>query len=185
MKSQISNLKSQIQILKLKKTLVLIVILIVSFIFSASIASAQDRGVVEGQKIFEKLQKKEISCSSLKNNDFEKLGDYYMDQMMGKNHESMDEQIEKLYGKDGLKSMHIVMGKRMSGCETGGMSMMGGGGFGMMGPWGYPSAGSGSMMGWGQGGFGLFWFFSLAFWVLILVILALFAVWLWKQIQKK
>lgn len=177
----------------MKILLALALVLSGFFVFSASIANAQDKGVVEGQKIFEKFQKKEISCSSLKDNDFEKLGDYYMDQMMGSSHEAMDQRIESVSGEEGLKNMHIVMGKRISGCGVGFMPMMWmmgsafapqsfggtkGGGTNMMG-WGY-----GNMMGFG-GNWGIFSVFSLFYSILILAILVLLVVWLWKQIQKK
>ena len=126
-----------------------------------------DAGEAAGQAIAQKLQAKTIACADLSQADYESLGDYYMGLMMGTSHNSMEQYIEKNYGTDYLKSMHVAMGERFSGCNVNvtfpaGMMgfgpMMGNGGYGMMGNWGPNGFQNGegnwqgrgySMMGWG------------------------------------
>lgn len=71
----------------------------------------------KGKEIFEKLQRKEINCSDLSENDFHNIGEYFMGKMAGKEHEAMNEMMEKMMGKDNAQKMHIVMGKRFSDCQ--------------------------------------------------------------------
>lgn len=134
---------------------------------SATSSQLLDAGEAAGQAIAQKLQAKTITCADLSQADYESLGDYYMGLMMGSSHDSMEQYIGKSYGADYLKSMHIAMGERFSGCNVNvsfpaGMMgfgpMMGNGGYGMMGKWGPDGFQGGranwqgqgySMMGWG------------------------------------
>ena len=143
----------------------------------------------KGKEIREKLQAKQIECKNLTDDDYASLGEYFMGQMVGNSHEAMNTMMTQMMGEQGEKQMHIVMGKRLSGCDTQAqlsqngvgfmpmMWMMGGGGNSMTGYGGW-----GNMMtGWG--GFGALLFnLSLIVW-LIVGILA--AVWLFRQINKK
>ena len=143
----------------------------------------------EGKEIWEKLQAKQIECKNLTDDNYASLGEYFMGQMVGNSHEAMNTMMTQMMGEQGEERMHIVMGKRLSGCDTSAqppqsgvgfmpmMWMMGGGGNSMMGYGGW-----GNMMtGWG--GFGALLFnLSLIVW-LIVGILA--AVWLFRQINKK
>jgi len=147
-----------------------------------------------GKILVEKLSNKKISCNNLKDEDFELIGDYYMFKMAGstESHLLMDQMMDQRMGKENNEQMHIVMGKRLSGCDPdakfpSSMPFMmrqiinqtgKGGGWSMMG-WGYPN-----MMNWG-GGFGVFSIFGLIYPILITIILVLLIVWLWKQIGKK
>lgn len=72
----------------------------------------------EGKVIWEKLQNKEIDCKSITDDDYDLLGDFFMGQMAGYNHEAMNERMVKVMGDQGEKQMHIVMGKRFSGCDV-------------------------------------------------------------------
>lgn len=126
----------------------------------------------EGKVVWEKLQAKEITCGKLSNENFERLGEYFMGQMAGSSHEAMNNMMTQMMGQKGEEQMHVVMGKRLSDCDS---LQARGGGNSMMGWWG-----SNGMMNWG--GVGLL--FSL-FWIVILVDLILLGFWLWKQIQKK
>lgn len=72
----------------------------------------------EGKAIFEKLQSKQTKCADLSDDDFEKLGDYYMGQMMGVSHSAMDTLMDQRIGEDNNRLMHIALGKRFSGCDT-------------------------------------------------------------------
>lgn len=72
----------------------------------------------EGKAIWDKLQRKEVTCTDLKDDDFDVLGDYFMGNMMGTNHAAMNENLTKKLGEAGEKQMHISLGKRLSGCDT-------------------------------------------------------------------
>lgn len=134
----------------------------------------------EGKIIWAKLQSKELNCEDLFDDDFGALGEYYMGQMTGTSHEAMNNMMIQMMGEEGEEQMHVVMGKRLSGCDTSAafpsqgvgfmpmmQMMMGGGNNSMMGNWG---AGS--------------WFVSFL-WLVWLIVGILAVVWLWKQITKK
>ena len=127
------------------------------------------REEAEGKEVWEKLQAKEVACETLKDDDFGALGEYFMGQMIGNSHESMNTMMERMMGKEGEEQMHVVMGKRLSGCETQAQIPQSGVGFmpmmWMMGGGGNPMMGYG-----GLNGFGLLgWLPMLLFWILIIL----------------
>ncbi len=146
----------------------------------------------------EKLQSKQVDCKSLTDDDFDVLGDYYMGQMLGNSHEAMNNMMSQMMGDEGEKQMHIVMGKRLSGCDPtaatpsqgvgfipmmGMLGMMGGsfnnfgrGGGGMMGNFGY-----GNMMGAAGLGLGLLW--TVLWWALVILAIAAVVKWLFGKQQ--
>lgn len=143
----------------------------------------------EGKKIWEQLQTRETSCDKLSDDNFQALGEYYMGQMTGASHEAMNTMMIQMMGEEGEKQMHVVMGKRLSGCNasaeipqngTSFMPMM----WMMRGSQATPFNQSGSPMMWNWwGGFGSWLFqFTIIVW---LIVGALAAVWLFKQISKK
>ncbi len=161
---------------------------------SAVAATAQDQ--TKGKQIWEELQAKKLQCNSLISDNYELLGEYFMGQMIGdtQRHALMNSMMQNMMGKNGEEQMHIVLGKRGSGCFSnlavpsntpsfmiGMMNNVytnGGGVKNMMGNWGW-----GSMMGWtGFGGFNLF---SFLIFLVIFIDLVLLGVYLWKQINKK
>src|SRR3990167_9529758 len=112
----------------------------------------------EGKIIWESFQNKETSCEKLSDEDFGALGEYFMGQMVGDSHEAMNTMMERMMGKEGEEQMHIVVGKRLSGCQSDAQIPQSGVGF-------MP------MMGFGILG----WLPMLLFWiVLILGVVALF-----------
>ena len=130
----------------------------------------------EGKEAWEKLQTKQITCDKLSDEEFGALGEYYMGQMIGDSHETMNTMMEQMTGKEGEEQMHVVMGKRLSGCDTSAqipangvgfmpmMWMMQGGGNPMMGYGGW-----GTMMS-GLNGFGIFgWLSMVLFWLLLIL----------------
>lgn len=138
------------------------------------------REEAEGKEIWEKLQAKELDCKSLTDGNYDSLGEYFMGQTIGntQQHAAMNRMMTSMMGEEGEKQMHIVMGKRTSGCEPnaafpqnmmGGMmpmmmNMMGGGGNPMMGYGNWNN-----MMG-NWGGFGIFdWITMIAFWLLLIL----------------
>ena len=163
--------------------LVFIVLLVVPTLAQDNHTAREEN---EGKVVWNKLQAKQISCDELSDGDFGSLGEYYMGQMVGDSHEAMNTMVERMMGKEGEEQMHVVMGKRLSGCDTGAALPQGSSGFMpmMMG-----SAFSRWSSGFGEtkGGvnpmtdFGLLLFL---FWIIIFVDLILLGVWLWKKITK-
>ncbi|KKT92491.1 MAG: Membrane protein-like protein [Parcubacteria group bacterium GW2011_GWA2_45_14] len=154
------------------------------------------REEVEGKALWQKLQNKEINCDALSDDNFGALGEYFMGQMMGDSHAAMNQMMIRMMGEEGEEQMHVVMGKRLSGCDpaaaypnsgTGFMPMMNmmfllrqgfggqvGGGFNMM------NWGSGVPIGgWGMPGLG--GVFMLLWWVLIVAGIVLLVKWLMNQ----
>lgn len=138
------------------------------------------REEAEGREIWQQLQDKQLTCDILSDGQFAALGEYFMGQMMGDSHAAMNQMMIVMMGEAGEEQMHVVMGKRLSGCNTSAaypitgtgfmpmMNMMMGGGFNMM-NWGYgmPFFGGGLAM--------LLW------WVLIIVAIVLLVKWLIGQ----
>ena len=131
----------------------------------------------EGKTVWEKLQAKELACKDLSNDNFETLGEYFMGQMVGTSHEAMNNMMIQMMGEGGEEQMHVVMGKRLSGCDTSAAFPSQGTGFMpmmqmMMGGWSSPAGlnqSNNSMMNFGFmpfGGFG--WIFMFVFWGFII-----------------
>lgn len=144
------------------------------------------RGEKEGKEIWTNLQAKEIECAKLSDEDFDALGEYFMGQMMGNSHAAMNAMMIQMHGEDGEGQIHIVMGKRLSGCDTaaafsaGGvgwmpmMQMMGGGWGNMMGNWNNPL---------GYNPLGFYGLLTALTWIGLLVLLFLAIVKLWRSIK--
>ena len=119
------------------------------------IVQLMDGEELAGQTIAQKLKVKTSSCADLSEDNYESLGDYYMGLMMGTNHETMDRNIKNNYGDDYLRSMHIAMGERFSGCNANVSFPAGMMGFGpMMGGWNMMRGFSYPVGGLGNFGFG-------------------------------
>lgn len=133
--------------------------------------SADDlKDIATGKDLYTKFQNNQISCNDLKNADFEKIGEYLMDQRFGGNsnaHIQMNDRAKQMMGDQGEEQMHISIAERSTGCNTNNNQNWRGGGYPMMG-YGWNNM----MNNWG--GFGIFGGISMIlFWVLI--ILAVFA----------
>lgn len=120
------------------------------------------REEAEGKEIWDKLLLKQLECKNLTDNEYQALGEYFMGQMMGSSHESMNNIMIQMMSEEGEIQIHVGMGKRLSGCEPNAQIPSRGGGNLMMGPW-------------GGGSFGIFgWLLMLLFWgLLILGVIAL------------
>lgn len=145
---------------------------------SSSEVSATAQDEAKGKQIWEQLQSKQITCSNLKDDDFEVLGDYFMGQSIGntERHTAMDQMMKNMMGETGEEQIHITLGKRSSDCDANASFpsgygfmpmmwwMMGGGGNPMMGYGGW----GGMMNGWE--GFGIIgWLTMIIFWILIIL----------------
>lgn len=146
------------------------------------------REEAEGQELWMKLRENKVLCAALSADDFGVLGEYFMGQMTGDSHPAMNAMMIQMHGEEGEEQIHVVMGKRLSGCETAAA---------------FPSAGAGWMpmmnMMWGgwassfgpdrtgnpmTRGLAGSWPMTLS-WMTWLVVGILAAVWLWKLINKK
>ena len=147
-----------------------------------------------GQKIYQNLQNKKVTCQQLTNDDYEKLGEYFMGQAAGstQNHVYWDQHIQSMMGDQGDTQMHIVWGERGSGCLTNAPlpSNTPSSISGMMGNWIGTRGGVFPMMGWGDYGWNMMggnysWFGVLGFiiWLIVVVDLILGGIWLWQQIR--
>ena len=162
-------------------------------------AASQDPAIVAGQQLWSQLQAKQIQCSQLSETNFDNLGDYFMEQMMGSSHQAMEQTIINQYGQAGLDQMHVAMGERLSGCNPNAAYPAGMMGYGMMGGYGYNYYNNGvsstpqqnnipyfNMMGYGgygpMMGYGyadpLGWVFMLLFWVLLVIAIVVLVRWL-------
>ncbi len=142
----------------------------------------------EGKEVWDKLQAKQVECANLSDEEFGALGEYFMGQMTGDSHAAMNVMMMQMHGEDGEEQIHIVMGKRLSGCDTsaavtgisGGwmpmMNMMGGG---WSSPLGYNSTNNMMNFGYGFGFFG--WIFMVLWWVLIIAGIVALIKWLTNQ----
>ena len=129
----------------------------------------------EGKELWNKLQTKEVACENLNDEQYGVLGEYFMGTVSGDSHAAMNAMMIQTHGEEGEEQIHIVIGKRMSGCEPGSqmpagmtdmMSMMMG--MGMLGT-GFNSFNDNSMMGsYGIGGLGG-GVFMIIFWILIII----------------
>ncbi len=180
-------------VLSMKKLLILFFITLGLFTFTPSSAHAQMMGFSnssidnaaiqsqqaeeqEGKKLLDQLKNKTTTCQKLTNDNFEKIGEYFMGQAIGNTteHIQMNNMMKSMMGEQGEEQMHIAWGERGSDCNTNAsysqngtgftsmLWMMGGGGNSMMGYGGWNN-----MMGWG--GFGFGWIFMIIFWILIIL----------------
>lgn len=131
----------------------------------------------EGKELWSKLQAKEVACPDLNDGQFGILGEYFMGQMSGDSHAAMNAMMIQTHGKDGEEQIHIVMGKRLSGCDTSAsFPAVSGGWMPMMNMmWG-------GMMNASFGPFGGFgWIFMILWWVLIIAGIIVLIKWLTSQ----
>ena len=168
------------------------------------IAEHTRREEARGKELWDHLQQQQITCGDLADQDFNALGEYFMGLMMGDSHAAMNAMITRMQGAEGEQQMHIIMGKRFSGCDTSAaFSSLSGGWLPMMtmmrGGWSLDgdqdrlstlnnnsitkmmNFGYGSMM----GGWGTFGLLGLLTWLVWLAVGVLLVVWLWQKINKK
>ncbi len=152
----------------------------------------------EGKELWNKLQAKEAVCEDLSDEQFGVLGEHFMGQMAGDSHAAMNAMMIQAHGEDGEEQIHIIMGKRLSGCDPsaafpaeslGWMPMMNM----MWGGWSFDGAqnrsspfgdnnSTNNMMNFGFGSFGSFgWIFMILWWILIIAGIVALVKWLAGQ----
>lgn len=107
--------------INLKRLKILIIFLSFFLISSIVFAHTEDAElnaeIQRGRELIEKLQRGEITCQNLTDEDFHSIGEYVMEQMVGgSDHLLMNQIMERMHGKEAEELMHINMGKRYSGC---------------------------------------------------------------------
>ena len=137
--------------------------LITGTLLLSPLASAQEAGMMddhtareeaEGRELWQRMERDEVECKDLTDEQFAALGEFFMGEMTGDSHEAMNAMMTRMMGEEGEEQMHVVMGKRMSGCGGYGTLPMGNAGMmmpmmGMMGG-GWNNA-SPMMGGWSNG----------------------------------
>ena len=125
-----------------------------------------------GKEVWDKLQAKELACENLGDEQFGVLGEYFMGQLAGAAHAAMNAMMIQMHGEIGEEQIHIVMGKRLSGCDTSAaFPAISGGWMPMM-----------NMMNFGLGPFSNFgWIFMVLWWVLIIAGIVALIKWLMNQ----
>ncbi len=109
---------------------------VVGTLFLSPLASAQEPSAVptddhtareeaEGKEIWGRMQREEVNCDDLSDDQFAALGEFFMGEMTGEAHEAMNAMMTRMMGEEGEEQMHVVMGKRMSGCGGDGTLPMG------------------------------------------------------------
>jgi hypothetical protein len=100
--------------------------------------------VAVGRGVAQRLQAGATSCDKLSDADFEHLGEYVMERMLGSrtDHRAMNDRMTAMIGDANTERIHELMGRRYAGCGTQGA------GAGMMGP-GMMGGGSGAASGGG------------------------------------
>src|SRR3989344_6011369 len=169
--------------------------LVFSGFVAVSTVSAQTdnhtaREEAEGEIVWQKLQSKEVVCGDLSDEDFGALGEYYMGQMLGESHAAMNAMMIQMHGEEGEEQIHIVMGKRLSGCDISAEFSSGGSGWmpimnmmweGWSSPFGNNNS-TNNMMNFGFGPLGDFgWIFMILWWVLIIAGIVALIKWLASQ----
>ena len=144
----------------------------------------------EGKELWQKFQAKEISCVNFNDEQFGVLGEYFMGQMMGDSHAAMNAMMIQTHGEEGEEQIHIVMGKRLSGCDSSAAFPMGSGGWMpmmniMTGGWSSPfsSNSTNDMMNFGYGFGSLGLIFMILWWVLIIASIVALIKWLTSQFR--
>lgn len=154
----------------------------------------------EGKELWKKLQTKETQCADISDEDFAKLGEYFMGAMTGDSHAAMNAMMIQVHGEEGEEQIHVVMGKRLSGCDASAILPAGTGGWmpvmNMMtrawsspfsgargGPFGFNS--TQTMMNFGTWGtFGVFGLlFVILWWVLIIAAVVALVKWIANQFR--
>ena len=112
---------------------------LLSFVASAALAAsvaaalgALGDEVTGGRSIAKQVQGGAVGCAKLSESDFEHLGEYVMEQLVGSRsaHEAMNQHMAAMMGTAGEERMHQLMGRWYAGCTSGaaaGTGMMGGG----------------------------------------------------------
>ena len=163
----------------------LILVVTAAFAFAAVPVFAHAADFNETKRLIDS----NVACDELTDEQLEEIGEYYMEQMHpGDAHEFMHQRMGLVEGSETEEKFHIDLAKTMY-CGELSTGMMGTGMGGMMG-----SAGSGMMGAGGAGMMGASYSYGLGninnalltlLLILLIIVSALAAVWLYKRIKRK
>lgn len=169
----------------MKKIILIFGILLLSI--SLVLANGDHKSEIEEGK---KLVESGISCDKLTDEQLEAIGEYYMEQMHpGESHELMHKMMGLKEGSDAEEQFHINMAKTIYCSETNAFGfggVMGGGMMNMMmsNMMGYGMMGN-SPFGYGYGYLGFFGLLYIALLIGLVVLVYLWIIKLWKELQGK
>lgn len=85
-----------------------------------SAIQAQQQDEQEGKNLLDQLNNKSITCQNLTDDQFEKIGEYFMGQSIGgtARHIQMNNMMKSMMGEQGEAQMHTAWGKRGSNCDN-------------------------------------------------------------------
>src|ERR1035437_547208 len=120
------------------------------------LSDSDKNDIKKGKKLYDEFKNNKIGCNNLKNDDFDKIGEFVMEGNIGNSnrHAAMNEMMRRNIGENAEKQMHTNLGKSVLKCDLsakGGVSNMMGYGFGLPQSMSYYT---GAM---GQVGSSLFW----------------------------
>lgn len=100
---------------------VLILLLVVAASAAAASAATSLAGeVAAGEALSTRLQAGQVGCAELSDDDFNSLGEYVMNRMVGSpaRHEALNARMAAVMGADSEARMHALMGQRYAGCRA-------------------------------------------------------------------
>jgi uncharacterized membrane protein len=126
-------------------------VLLTTLLFASASAAASSSAT----EMLREVRSGARSCSSLSGSEFERIGEFAMQRMVGsaRAHESMDALMGEMLGSSWDRRMHVALGQRASGCGGALPARFGAmmGAIGMMAGRGARDYGPGMM---GEGGYG-------------------------------
>ena len=129
-------------------SLIVVVLLVAGSAAGGTAATSLAQEVAAGQALSARLEAGQIGCADLSNDDFDHLGEYVMNRMVGSlaRHEALNARMTSMMGADNEARMHVLMGQRYAGCLATGTTTGGWMGPGMMGSDGWNGGGPWSQM---------------------------------------
>lgn len=135
--------------------------------------------IQNGQSLFNQFQNKKLLCNQLTDSDFEKIGEYIMNESFNNDtnaHIQMNNRMKLMMGDNAEEQMHIRLGKNATGCNINNNTSIPQSNRFMM------YSGFGNMMaGWTNGNYSLL---SILIKLFILADLVLLGVWLFNKNKK-
>ena len=128
--------------------LIVVILLVAGNAASAAAATSLAQEVTAGQALAVRLEAGKVGCAQLSNDDFDHLGEYVMNRMVGSlaRHEALNARMTSMMGADNEGRMHVLMGQRYARCIGTGTPAGGSMGPGMMGSDGWNGGGPWSQM---------------------------------------
>src|SRR3989338_7714593 len=91
--------------------------LITGTLLLSPIASAQETGMMddhtareeaEGRELWQRMEREEVGCKDLTDEQFAALGEFFMGEMTGDSHEAMNAIMTRMRGEEGEEQMQVI-----------------------------------------------------------------------------